>query len=191
MAETAQTSGATAGVTAGPQLFPWWATLIMGIVTLILGAFFLYKPYGTLFVLVTFLGAYWFVTGLIGLISLFWDRTNMGLKLLFGFLGLIAGLAILTYPLYAAFVVPFIFIIMIGVWGLIMGFVALFGAFKGGGWGAAIIGILLIIFGLVILANPYITVAVLPFILGVFGIGGGIALIIGAFMIRSSTPAKA
>jgi uncharacterized membrane protein HdeD (DUF308 family) len=182
MAETTQTSGVAAGVTAGPQLFPWWLVLIQGIVTLILGLFFLYRPYGTLFVLVTFLGAYWFVTGIIGLISLFWDRTNMGMKLLFGILGLIAGLAILSYPLYSAFVVPFIFIIMIGVWGLIMGFVGLFGAFKGGGWGAAIIGILL-------LANPWITVAVLPFILGVFGVGGGIAAIIGSFFLRSSQKA--
>ena len=182
MTETTMTSQ----VTAGPELFPWWLVLIQGIVTLILGLFFLYRPYGTLIVLVTFLGAYWFVTGLIGLISLFWDRTNMGMKLLFGILGLIAGLAILSYPLYSAFVVPFIFIIMIGVWGLIMGFVALFAAFKGGGWGAGIIGILLIIFGLLILGNPYITLAVLPFILGVFGVGGGIAAIIGSFMIRSS-----
>jgi uncharacterized membrane protein HdeD (DUF308 family) len=191
MAETTQSSGMTAGVTAGPELFPWWLVLIQGIVTLILGLFLLYRPYGTLFVLVTFLGAYWFVSGIIGLISLFWDRTNMGMKLLFGILGLIAGLAILTYPLYSTFVVPFIFIIMIGVWGLIMGFVAFFGAFKGGGWGAAIIGILLIIFGLLILANPWITVAVLPFILGVFGVGGGIAAIIGSFFIRSQEAAAA
>ena len=191
MAETTQSETMVAVVTTGPVLFPWWLVLIQGIVTLILGAFFLYRPYGTLLVLVTFLGAYWFVTGLIGLISLFWDRTNMGMKLLFGILGIIAGLAILSYPLYSAFVVPFIFIIMIGVWGLIMGFVALFGAFKGGGWGAAIIGILLILFGLVILANPYVAVLASPFVLGVFGIGGGIAMIIGAFMIKGSAPAAA
>jgi uncharacterized membrane protein HdeD (DUF308 family) len=187
MAETSMTSQ----VSSGKALFPWWLVLIQGIVTLILGLFLLYRPYGTMLVLVTFLGAYWFVSGIIGLISLFWDRSNMGLKLLFGILGLIAGLAILSYPLYSSLVVPFIFIIMIGVWGLIMGFVGLFGAFKGGGWGAAIIGILLIIFGLLILANPYITLAVLPFILGVFGVGGGIAAIIGSFFIRSQEAATA
>lgn len=189
MAETKQSSDMAAGVTAGPELFPWWAALLMGIVTLILGLFLLYKPYGTMLVLVTFLGAYWFVAGIIGLISLFWDRTNMGTKLLFGILGLIAGLAILSYPLYSSFVVPFIFLIMIGVWGLIMGFVALFGAFKGGGWGAAIMGILLIIFGLLLLANPYVATLVTPFVLGVFGVGAGIAAIIGSFFIRSSQKA--
>ncbi len=88
-------------VTPGTHLFPWWLVLIQGIITLILGIFLLYYPYGTLLVLVTFLGAYWFVSGLFGLISLFVDRTNAGWKILFGILGIIAGIAILTYPLYS------------------------------------------------------------------------------------------
>jgi len=184
MATATKTGGATSGVTAGTALFPWWLVLIFGIVTLIMGLFFLYYPYGTLLVLVTFIGAYWFVAGLIGLISLFWDRSNMGWKILWGILGVIAGLAILTYPLYSAFMVPFIFIIMIGVWGLVMGFLGLFGAFKGGGWGAAIIGILLILFGCLILANPYVAVLASPFVLGIIGIVGGIAAIIGSFFLR-------
>ena len=191
LAETTQMAGATSGVTAGPELFPWWLVLIQGIVTLILGLFFLYRPYGTLFVLVTFLGAYWFVSGLIGLISLFGDRTNLGLKLLYAILGIIAGIAILAYPFYSTFMVPFIFIIMIGVWGLVMGFLGLFGAFKGGGWGAAIIGILLILFGLLVLANPYVSVAAVPFFMGIIGVFAGICAIIGSLFLRSGTPAKA
>ena len=68
-----------------------------------------------------------------------------------------------------------------------MGFMGIFAAFKGGGWGAGIIGILLIIFGCIILANPVVSVLLLPFILGVFGIIGGIAAIIGAFMLKGQT----
>lgn len=174
-------------VTPGTHLFPWWLVLIQGLITLILGIFLLYYPYGTLLVLVTFLGAYWFISGLFGLISLAIDRTDAGWKLLFGILGIIAGIAILTYPLYSTFVVPYIFIILVGVWGLIMGFMSLFAAFKGGGWGAGIIGILLIIFGCLILANPVVSTLLLPFILGVFGIIGGIAAIIGSFMLKGQT----
>jgi uncharacterized membrane protein HdeD (DUF308 family) len=174
-------------VTPGTHVFPWWLVLIMGFITLILGIFLLYYPYGTLLVLVTFLGAYWFISGLIGLCSLFVDRTNAGWKILFGILGIIAGIAILTYPLYSTFVVPYIFIIFVGVWGLIMGFMGLFAAFKGGGWGAGIIGFLLIIFGCLILANPVVSTLMLPFILGGFGIIGGIFAIVGAFMIKGQT----
>jgi len=174
-------------VTPGTNLFPWWLVLIQGLITLILGIFLLYYPYGTLLVLVTFLGAYWFISGLFGLISLFVDRSNAGWKILFGILGIIAGIAILTYPLYSTFVVPYIFIIFVGVWGLIMGFMGIFAAFKGGGWGAGIIGILLIIFGCLILANPVVSTLLLPFLLGIFGIIGGIAAIIGAFMLKGQT----
>jgi uncharacterized membrane protein HdeD (DUF308 family) len=173
----------------GTQVVPWWLVLIMGIVTVLLGLAFLYYPFGTLLVLVTFLGVYWLIAGLIGLCSLFVDHTNLGWKLLFGILGIIAGIAILAYPLYSAFVVPYIFIIFVGVWGLIMGFVALFAAFKGGGWGAGIMGLLLIIFGCLILANPVISTVALPFFLGIFGIFGGLVAIIGSFVIRGQTAA--
>jgi uncharacterized membrane protein HdeD (DUF308 family) len=178
-------------VKPGTHVFPWWLVLIMGFVTLVLGIFLLYYPYKTLLLLVTFLGAYWFVSGLFGLISLFADRTNAGWKVLFGILGIIAGIAILTYPLYSTFVVPYIFIIFVGVWGMIMGFMGLCAAFKGGGWGAGIIGVLLIIFGCLILANPLVSTLMLPFILGGFGIIGGIFAIVGAFMLKgqAATPA--
>jgi uncharacterized membrane protein HdeD (DUF308 family) len=174
-------------VTPGTHVFPWWLVLIQGIITLILGIFFLYYPYGTLLVLITILGAYWFVSGLFALLSLAMDRTNAGYKILFGILGIIAGLAILTYPLYGTIVVISLFVIFVGVWGLIMGFMSLFAAFKGGGWGAGIIGILLVIFGCILLANVFVSALILPFVFGVFGIMGGIAAIIGAFMIKGQT----
>ena len=65
-----------------------------------------------------------------------------------------------------------------------MGFMGIFAAFKGGGWGAGIIGILLVIFGCLILANPLVSTLMLPFVLGGFGIIGGIFAIIGAFMLK-------
>ena len=91
------------------------------------------------------------------------------------------------YPLYGTVVVVSQFVIFVGVWGLIMGFMGLFAALKGGGWGAGIIGILLIIFGCLLLANVFVSAAVLPFVLGIFGIVGGISAIIGAFMIKGQT----
>jgi uncharacterized membrane protein HdeD (DUF308 family) len=137
--------------------------------------------------LITILGAYWFVSGLFALISLVVYRTDAGYKILFGILGIVAGLAILFYPIYGTVIVVSLFVIFIGVWGLLMGFIALFAAFKGGGWGTGIIGILLIIFGCLLLANVFISAAMLPFILGVFGIIGGLAAIIGSFMLKGHT----
>jgi len=46
-----------------------------------------------------------------------------------------------------------------------------------------------IILGLVLLFNPLITVVVLPFVLGAFGLVGGIVAIVVSFRMRSSPAA--
>ncbi|HUU76597.1 MAG TPA: DUF308 domain-containing protein [Methanoregulaceae archaeon] len=169
----------------GSQFFPWWLVLLQGIVALILGIMFLTWPYVTLLVAVTFIGAYWFVSGIFALIGLAVDRSHAAVKIGLGILGIIAGILILMYPMYSTVLIPSILIIFIGVWGIIMGCMSLFAAFKGGGLGAGVLGVLGIIFGFILLANPFIAVAFLPFVLGIFGIIGGIAAIATSFALRS------
>jgi len=148
MTETKKTHGMSG------EIFPWWLVLLLGIVALILGAYLLYKPLATLEVIIIFLGAYWFVNGIFTLFSIAVDKTHTGMKLLWGFLGIILGLFILAYPLYSTFVVPFVFTIMVGILALIYGVIALYGAFTGKGWGRGILGILSIRFWLLIRAEP-------------------------------------
>jgi len=111
----------------------------------------------------------------------------MGSKILVGILGIIAGLLILIYPYYSAILVPALLIILMGVWGLIIGFITPFHGIKGGGWGEGILGILGIIFGIILLGNPLIGTANLPYVLGIFALNGGIGAIISAFLIRPKT----
>ncbi len=85
-----------------------------------------------------------------------------------GILGIIAGLFIMIYPYYSTILVPTLLIIFNGVWGLIMGVIALFPSMKGGGWGEGILGVLGIIFGIVLLANPLIGDVYLLYVLGIF-----------------------
>ena len=50
-------------------------------------------------------------------------------------------------------------------------------------------GALSIVFGIILLLNPvFIGIAVLPFVLDAFALVGGIAAVIGAFMLRSRGP---
>ena len=169
----------------GTGFFPWWLVLIQGIVALILGIMFLSWPYFTLMIAVTFLGAYWFVSGLFALVGLAVDRSQYAVKIVLGILGIIAGILILAYPLFATVLIPSLLVIFIGVWGVIMGAVSLFASFKGGGAGAAALGIIGLILGLILLANPFIAAAILPFILGIIGIIGGIAAIVTSIAIRA------
>ena len=165
--------------------FPWWLLLLQGIIALILGGYLLAYPLQTLMVIIVFLGAYWLVSGIFTLVSVAVDKTHWGMKILLGFLGIILGMLILAYPYYSTLVVPYIFTIMVGIFALIYGFIAVWGAFTGNGWGVGILGILSIIFGCLILANPIASTLAVPFVFGIFGIIFGFAAIVGSFMLRS------
>jgi uncharacterized membrane protein HdeD (DUF308 family) len=165
-------------------MLPWWLVLIQGIVALILGCSFLAFPYQTLFVFVVFVGAYWFISGIFALISLAYDKSNLGWKIVVGLLGIVAGILIMMYPYYSTILLPTMLIIIIGVWGLIIGGITLAHGIRGGGWGEIILGILGIIFGLVLLAKPLISALLLPYVLGIFGVILGIGAIVAAFMYR-------
>ena len=65
--------------------------------------------------------------------------------------------------------------------------VGLLQAFKGGGWGAAVLGVISILFGLLFLFNVLGFTVALPGALGVLGLIGGIIAIVGAFKLRSAT----
>jgi uncharacterized membrane protein HdeD (DUF308 family) len=180
---TSEESSVTSTLPSGP-LLPWWLVLIQGFVALILGIFLLTSPYQTLLALVWFIGAYWFISGIFALISLAFNRSEMGRKILLGVLGIIAGMLIVIYPLYSAILMPTLLVFFIGLWGLIIGFVTILHGIKGGGWGEGILGFLGILLGIALIANPLIGAMYLPYVLGIFAVIGGIGAIIGAFMIR-------
>ena len=164
---------------------PWWLVLLEGIAAAIIGLFLLTAPGATLFVLVQVLGIFWLVGGLFRIVSIFIDTSLWGWKLVGGVLGILAGIVVLQHPLWSSMLVPAIYLIILGIQGLISGGVSLVLAFSGGGWGAGILGALSIIFGLVLLFNVWIGVAVLPYVLGAVGIVGGGAAIAVAFAMRS------
>lgn len=165
----------------------WWIVLLYGILSVILGIYFFVSPGLTLVSVVFVVGVYWLVTGIIGLFDMFQDRTAWGWKLFFSVIGILAGLMVISRPLWAALVVPSIYVIIIAVWGLILGIGMLISAFKGAGWGTGIMGVLAIIMGFYLLSNPLAAVVVLPFVLGSFALIGGLVNIFLAFQLKSAS----
>jgi uncharacterized membrane protein HdeD (DUF308 family) len=163
----------------------WWLVLLEGIAAAIIGLFLLSAPGATLFVLIQVLGIFWLVGGLFRIVSIFLDSSLWGWKLIAGALGILAGIVVLQHPVWSSVLVPAIYVIILGIQGLIQGGVNLVMAFRGEGWGIGILGALSIVFGLVLLFNVWIGVAVLPFVLGAVGIVGGGAAIAIAFAMRS------
>jgi uncharacterized membrane protein HdeD (DUF308 family) len=66
--------------------------------------------------------------------------------------------------------------------GIIIGIVSLVLAFTGGGWGAAALGVLSIIFGVLILTNVIFMTAAFPFILGGIAFLAGIISLVGGLV---------
>ena len=163
----------------------WWLVLLEGIAAAIIGLFLLTAPGATLFVLVQVLGIFWLVGGLFRIVSMFIDTSLWGWKLVGGVLGIVAGIVVLQHPLWSSVLVPAVYVIILGIQGLVLGGVNLVMAFRGEGWGIGILGALSLVFGLVMLFNVWIGVAVLPFVLGAVGIVGGGAAIAIAFAMRS------
>ncbi len=174
----------TAALSVENKRIPWWVILLQGIALVILGILLLTAPGATLLILVQFLGIWWLVQGLFQIISIFIDSSLWGWKLFAGILGIVAGIVMLQHPLWSALLVPAIAIIILGIQALIFGVVEMLQAFQGGGWGIGLLGVLSIIFGIVLLAHPLIGVAVLPLVLGGFGLVGGIVAIVAAFTSR-------
>ena len=140
-----------------PKARPWWLTLIMGIAAMTIGAVLLWAPAKTRVetyqLLIAFIGIYWLVSGIMDIISMFIDHTAWAWKLFIGIVSIIAGFYVLAYPVAAAVALPRVMVLVLGIWGLFYGAMLLIMAFKGGGWGAGILGVLGIIFGFILIAD--------------------------------------
>ena len=163
---------------------PWWLVLIEGIALLILGLLLLANPVETAIIAIQVLGIYWLVAGIFKIVAIFIDHSMWGLKLLAGILGVLAGIIVLNHPLISPLLVGSALVIILAVQGLIMGIVGLIQGFRGAGWGAAILGAVSLIFGIILLANLWAFTISLPWAIGILAIIGGIAAIVAAFRVR-------
>jgi uncharacterized membrane protein HdeD (DUF308 family) len=170
---------------------PWWLTLVAGIAALVVGAVLLWSPaktkVETYTLLVALLGVYWLIKGILDIINIFVDHSMWGWKLFMGIVGILAGGIVLMYPVAAAVTLPKIFVLVLGIWGVLQGILLIIMAFRGAGWGAGILGALGLIFGFALIANysaPGMGLAMV-WTAAVAGVIGGIILIVAAFRQRS------
>jgi uncharacterized membrane protein HdeD (DUF308 family) len=163
------------------RLFPWWLLLVWGILTVLIGVAFLLTPGMTTVLLITFMGAYWLVGGIFAIASLAVDKSNMGWKIFLSVINILAGILILAYPVYSTIFVLSFFIIFIGFWACFVGGAHLYHAFTEKDAGNGVLGIISLIFGILLLINPFIAAALLPFVAGAFAMIMGLCSIFVAF----------
>jgi uncharacterized membrane protein HdeD (DUF308 family) len=164
----------------GESRLPWWFLLVEGIVAIIVGILLLMNPYKMSVLLVQVLAIYWLIKGIVSLVSIFVDHSAWGWKLFIGIVGIIAGYVLIKHPIGGTAVAAQAFIIVLGIQGIVIGIVELVQAFQGGGWGVGILGALTTIIGIWLLSNAWASARILPWVLGILAIIGGIVAIIYA-----------
>jgi uncharacterized membrane protein HdeD (DUF308 family) len=187
---TVPTSESAAALESQPR--PWGFVLIEGIALVIIGAIMLWAPakarIETYQLLVVMLGIYWIVRGVLDLVHMFTDHTGWGWKLFMGLISIIAGVYIVAYPVAAAVALPRIFVLVLGIWGIIQGFVALLLAFRGGGWGLGILGVIGIFFGFILIGSytvPGMGLTML-WVAAIWALVAGLFVIYRAFQLRKA-----
>jgi uncharacterized membrane protein HdeD (DUF308 family) len=166
------------------EALPWGLVLVEGILVALFGLILLVAPGASLFFLVLLLGIYLLIAGIFRIIGIFLDSSSWGWKLIAGVLCLIAGLAILSNPLWSTTLASTWLVILVGFLAMLQGAAGLIVAFQGGSWGMGVLSVVGILFGLFLVINPLIGVATLTFILAIFMLIGGVGAIVQGFRMR-------
>jgi uncharacterized membrane protein HdeD (DUF308 family) len=157
---------------------------VEGIVVALLGLVLLVAPGASLVFLVWLLGIYLSIAGIFRIVGVFLDSSSWGWKLAAGILCLMAGLAILTNPLWSTTVASTWLVVLVGFLAMLQGAAGLVVAFQGGGWGMGALSVVGILFGLFLVINPLIGVATLTLVLAIFMLIGGVGAVVQAFGMR-------
>lgn len=167
----------------------WWIPLVRGIVLIIFGLLMFARPGATLVSLIIFLGAYWLVGGIFDLIEGLMghtDRSRVWL-IISAIISIIAGFIVMQQPVMAGVFTSTFLIYFIAIASIIAGVMQIFAGNEGSwSWGGFFLGILYIIFGVIILANPLLTTATVVLLLPYWALVTGIFSIVAAFMLRGA-----
>ena len=163
----------------------WQSTLVIGVLTLILGIIVSFHPTGSLNVIAVLFGVLMILSGIFHLIRVFDpDELNRVWAGISGLLFIVIGVILIRHlHLTRALIGLFIGITWIvqGLGALIAG--AAGGARGGRGWWIAF-GLVSIVAGIVVVATPTSSLNVLAVLLGIWFIIMGIFEIAGGFMLR-------
>jgi len=159
-----------------------------GVIAVVYGLLAIFVPAETLTVVIMYFGILIFIIGfamLIGVYNNFKKKTAYGMDLLWSVITIIIGALLI----FRTTNVIFIFAILIGCWAILMGIAQLYMMTKvhgsSGGKNALLInGLISVVFGIIVLFNPFETANFLLIISGI------LAFIIGIIMIALSVMLK-
>lgn len=158
----------------------WWMLAIAGVASILFGLVAMIWPGITLFILVWLFGIYVLVYGFVELVGMFraaGQGATWWTHLLIGLFSIGAGSYILINPFVSSVALLF----TIAFWAIVVGLVEIIASLTQAQFLYLVTGIISVLFGFVLLANPLAGALALIWVIGVFAIVRGILLLIGAF----------
>ncbi len=163
----------------------WQVTVVLGVLTLILGIIVSFHPSGSLNVVAVLLGILMILSGIFHLVRVF-DRDEQhriwaGIA---GLLFIVIGVVLIRHLHLTVALIG----LVIGITWIVQGLTALIGGLAGGvregrAWWIAF-GVISVIAGIVVVSTPVTSVNVLAVLLGIWFIVMGIFEIIAGFLLR-------
>jgi uncharacterized membrane protein HdeD (DUF308 family) len=163
----------------------WKATLVLGVLTLILGIIVSFHPSGSLNVVAVLLGVLMILSGIFHLIRIFdRDERHRIWAGIAGLLFIVIGVVLIRHLHLTVALIG----LVIGITWIVQGLTALIGGLSGGvqegkAWWIAF-GVISVIAGIVVVSAPVTSVNALAVLLGIWFIIMGIFEIVAGFLLR-------
>ena len=171
----------------------WWAVGLRGVLAIIFGLICLLTPGIAVGAFVIVFAAYMFVDGAFAIISgirAARSGEQWGLLILEGIVDLAAGILAVVWP--AITLVALVWIV--AIWAIVSGALMLGAAFilniDYGRWWLALGGIASLIFGILLIIEPFIGAVVLTLWIGAYALVFGVSLLVLAFQLNSKREAR-
>jgi uncharacterized membrane protein HdeD (DUF308 family) len=172
----------------------WWALVLRGLLGVAVGVLILLRPLDSIAAFALVIAFWALFTGIVDIVHAIELKSVMKhwwVVLVSGLVGVGFGIAALVY--YPGLSLAFV-VVWVAWWLTLVGILGIYGAMRlkmaGLQWGwTAAFGVLSIVMGVFALVAPPVTLAAVMGLIAGFGIVSGIALLIGAFKLRSAVSA--
>ena len=160
---------------------PTWLVVVEGVAAIVIGFLFFFQPLGTALAVGLLLAVYWLVRILLTFVGMLWDRDRWGWKLFLGILGFVATLALLVSPMMGAMDTAQVFLIVVGVYGVMVGTLESYLGMESVDGAQVALGAVSFLLGFMLLLHPVIAVTTLAWASGLFAVVGGAVTLWAAY----------
>jgi uncharacterized membrane protein HdeD (DUF308 family) len=162
----------------------WWLALLIGAASVVAGIIVILKPSDSLSTLAVIFGIFILLDGIVELVAALAGGTdNRGALAVLGALSVIAGVLLIRHPLGGVKAVA----LLLSIWLIAAGvvrFITAFASPENRAWRIGV-AVVLVVFGVVIVASPHIGYATLALIAGICFICYGIGMLGVGWVMRA------